>query len=161
MRTRQPSHETGYTHSPEAEGRHLRTLDGRPRPQLSDDEIRRRMARVPTVQAVMRGEEPPVAPPAPKPEVVVSLPEPSVEYNETNWRLGAACLGMPDRIFFLEKGDSAAEAMRTCLGRCTVRSYCLNAALEEGEQFGIWGGLTERKLRRLRRENAQRKMYAA
>lgn len=36
---------------------------------------------------------------------------------------------------------------RTCQG-CPVRKKCLTWALENGEHTGVWGGLTERELRR-------------
>jgi WhiB family transcriptional regulator, redox-sensing transcriptional regulator len=40
-----------------------------------------------------------------------------------------------------------------CLG--VVRGECLEYALANGEKFGIWGGLSERERRRLRRQRAQ------
>jgi WhiB family redox-sensing transcriptional regulator len=36
-----------------------------------------------------------------------------------------------------------------------VREDCLEYALANGEKFGIWGGLSERERRRLRRQRAQ------
>jgi WhiB family redox-sensing transcriptional regulator len=36
-----------------------------------------------------------------------------------------------------------------------VRNECLEYALVNGEKFGIWGGLSERERRRLRRARAQ------
>jgi WhiB family redox-sensing transcriptional regulator len=41
-----------------------------------------------------------------------------------------------------------------CRG-CVVRNECLEYALVNGEKFGIWGGLSERERRRLRRARAQ------
>jgi WhiB family redox-sensing transcriptional regulator len=41
-----------------------------------------------------------------------------------------------------------------CRG-CEVRQQCLDYALANGEKFGIWGGLSERERRRLRRQRAQ------
>ena len=38
-----------------------------------------------------------------------------------------------------------------CRG-CVVRTECLEYALVNGEKFGIWGGLSERERRRIRRE---------
>jgi len=34
---------------------------------------------------------------------------------------------------------------------CEVRTECLEYALEHDERFGIWGGLSERERRRLKR----------
>jgi WhiB family redox-sensing transcriptional regulator len=36
-----------------------------------------------------------------------------------------------------------------------VRESCLEYALANGEKFGIWGGLSERERRRLRRQRSQ------
>jgi WhiB family redox-sensing transcriptional regulator len=35
---------------------------------------------------------------------------------------------------------------------CDVRAECLEYALEHDERFGIWGGMSERERRRLKRE---------
>ena len=51
---------------------------------------------------------------------------------------------------FPEKGGSTREAKRICLG-CEVRDACLEYALANDERFGIWGGLSERERRRLKR----------
>ena len=50
-----------------------------------------------------------------------------------------------------EKGGSTREAKKVCRG-CEVRAECLEYALEHDERFGIWGGLSERERRRLKRE---------
>ena len=52
--------------------------------------------------------------------------------------------------FFPEKGGSTREAKKVC-GSCDVRSECLDYALENDERFGIWGGLSERERRKLKR----------
>ena len=49
-----------------------------------------------------------------------------------------------------EKGGSTREAKRIC-GECPVRAECLEYALEEDERFGIWGGMSERERRKLKR----------
>ncbi len=40
-----------------------------------------------------------------------------------------------------------------CRG-CVVREECLEFALANGEKFGIWGGMSERERRRVRRQRA-------
>jgi WhiB family redox-sensing transcriptional regulator len=42
---------------------------------------------------------------------------------------------------------------RVCLS-CEVRQECLEYALAHDERFGIWGGLSERERRRLKRRPA-------
>ena len=58
----------------------------------------------------------------------------------------------PD-LFFPERGASTREAKAVCRG-CEVRGECLEYALAHGEKFGIWGGLSERERRRVRRQRA-------
>ncbi|HEX7459038.1 MAG TPA: WhiB family transcriptional regulator, partial [Acidimicrobiales bacterium] len=41
-----------------------------------------------------------------------------------------------------------------------VREDCLEYALANGEKFGIWGGLSERERRRLRRQRAMQRRAA-
>ena len=52
--------------------------------------------------------------------------------------------------FFPEKGGSTREAKRVC-SVCEVRAECLDFALTNDERFGIWGGLSERERRRLKK----------
>ena len=52
--------------------------------------------------------------------------------------------------FFPEKGGSTREAKKVCVG-CEVRSECLEYALANDERFGIWGGLSERERRKLKK----------
>ena len=37
---------------------------------------------------------------------------------------------------------------------CAGQAECLEYALSHGEKFGIWGGLSERERRRVRRQRA-------
>lgn len=68
------------------------------------------------------------------------------------WQDFALCAQTDPEIFFPEKGGSTREAKQVCLS-CDVRSECLEYALtrEEYERFGIWGGLSERERRKLKR----------
>ena len=59
-------------------------------------------------------------------------------------------MGVDPDLFFPERGASTREAKEVCRG-CVVRLDCLEYALVNGEKFGIWGGLSERERRRLRR----------
>ncbi|QAB18466.1 WhiB family transcriptional regulator [Leucobacter muris] len=67
------------------------------------------------------------------------------------WQTDALCAQTDPEAFFPEKGGSTREAKRICES-CEVRSECLDYALENDERFGIWGGLSERERRKLRRE---------
>jgi WhiB family redox-sensing transcriptional regulator len=71
-----------------------------------------------------------------------------------NWRPQAACRGTdPDELFV--KGQSAQNrAKRICRG-CPVRTECLADALDNGNNFGVWGGMTERDRRALLRRRPE------
>ncbi len=73
------------------------------------------------------------------------------ETAEPAWQDRALCAQTDPEAFFPEKGGSTREAKRVCRG-CEVRAECLEYALEHDERFGIWGGLSERERRRLKRE---------
>ncbi|ODQ87686.1 transcription factor WhiB [Mycolicibacterium flavescens] len=66
------------------------------------------------------------------------------------WQERALCAQTDPEAFFPEKGGSTREAKRICQG-CEVRDACLEYALAHDERFGIWGGLSERERRRLKR----------
>ncbi len=65
------------------------------------------------------------------------------------WQERALCAQTDPEAFFPEKGGSTREAKRVC-SRCDVKSECLEDALARDEQFGVWGGLSERERRRLK-----------
>ena len=73
------------------------------------------------------------------------------EAEELGWQERALCAQTDPEAFFPEKGGSTREAKRVC-GGCEVRAECLGYALEHDERFGIWGGLSERERRRLKRQ---------
>ena len=67
-----------------------------------------------------------------------------------DWKDRALCAETDPEAFFPEKGGSTREAKKVCVS-CEVRSECLDFALGNDERFGIWGGLSERERRRLKR----------
>jgi WhiB family redox-sensing transcriptional regulator len=73
--------------------------------------------------------------------------------EDRGWQSRANCMGVDPDLFFPERGASTREAKEVCRG-CVVRQDCLEYALENGEKFGIWGGMSERERRRLRRARA-------
>jgi WhiB family redox-sensing transcriptional regulator len=76
-----------------------------------------------------------------------------VDVQDRRWQERANCLGVDPDLFFPERGASTKEAKGVC-GGCEVRLECLEYALRHGEKFGIWGGMSERERRRLRRQRA-------
>lgn len=69
------------------------------------------------------------------------------------WMRQANCMGVDPDLFFPDRGSSTREAKEVCRG-CVVREECLDYALAHVEKFGIWGGLSERERRRLRRRRS-------
>lgn len=66
-----------------------------------------------------------------------------------DWRERAACRDVdPDLFFPLSEaeGDPAKAICRAC----PVRRQCRDWAINVGEAFGIWGGLSERERKRIR-----------
>lgn len=70
--------------------------------------------------------------------------------EDEEWQEKALCAQTDPEAFFPEKGGSTREAKRICQG-CEVKGECLEYALAHDERFGIWGGLSERERRRLKR----------
>ena len=66
------------------------------------------------------------------------------------WQERARCAQTDPEAFFPEKGGSTREAKKVCQ-QCDVRGECLDYALAHDERFGIWGGLSERERRKLKR----------
>ena len=66
------------------------------------------------------------------------------------WQTDSLCAQTDPEAFFPEKGGSTRDAKKICTS-CEVRSRCLEYALENDERFGIWGGLSERERRKLRK----------
>ena len=70
--------------------------------------------------------------------------------EDRGWQSRANCMGVDPELFFPERGSSTREAKEVCRG-CVVREDCLEYALANSEKFGIWGGMSERERRRVRR----------
>ncbi len=70
---------------------------------------------------------------------------------DLKWQNGASCTGANANLFFPQRGASTREAKSICR-ECSVRPECLEFAISTGEKFGIWGGMSERERRRVRKE---------
>jgi WhiB family transcriptional regulator, redox-sensing transcriptional regulator len=84
---------------------------------------------------------------------VGELTEMILETPSKAWQDQANCMGVDPDLFFPERGASTREAKEVCRG-CVVREDCLEYALSNSEKFGIWGGLSERERRKIRRRRA-------
>ncbi len=74
----------------------------------------------------------------------------SDEDNPLAWQSDSLCAQTDPEAFFPEKGGSTRDAKKICAS-CEVRAQCLEYALSNDERFGIWGGLSERERRKLRK----------
>ncbi|MFZ4893257.1 WhiB family transcriptional regulator [Plantibacter sp. Mn2098] len=81
---------------------------------------------------------------------VPGVRQPVDDENQLAWQTDALCAQTDPEAFFPEKGGSTRDAKRICT-TCDVRSQCLEYALQNDERFGIWGGLSERERRKLRK----------
>ena len=77
----------------------------------------------------------------------------------TTWRNRSACLDESPELFFPIGNtgpalDQIKEAKAVC-GRCKVVETCLEWAMQAGQDFGVWGGLSEDERRALKRRNAR------
>jgi WhiB family transcriptional regulator, redox-sensing transcriptional regulator len=70
--------------------------------------------------------------------------------DDRDWAERARCRGVDPEAFFVRGTAHAKAAVRLCQG-CPVQEPCLEYALEEQIDFGVWGGLTERQRRSLQR----------
>ncbi len=75
---------------------------------------------------------------------------PATDDNALAWQADSLCAQTDPEAFFPEKGGSTRDAKKICAS-CEVRSQCLEYALQNDERFGIWGGLSERERRKLRK----------
>jgi WhiB family redox-sensing transcriptional regulator len=75
----------------------------------------------------------------------------ALRVDQLAWQDKANCKGANADLFFPERGASTRTAKSICR-ECVVRQECLDFAIETGEKFGIWGGLSERERRKVRRE---------
>jgi WhiB family transcriptional regulator, redox-sensing transcriptional regulator len=80
--------------------------------------------------------------------------------SDQSWMDKGACLGLDPDDWFPERYGSylkTSEALRVCHTLCTVRAECLAMALEEGLQFGIFGGMRPEQREELHKERKRKK----
>jgi WhiB family transcriptional regulator, redox-sensing transcriptional regulator len=68
--------------------------------------------------------------------------------TETSWMAAGDCRNHPPAVFFPSDGVGVDRARRICAG-CEVSAQCLEYALENRIDHGVWGGTSERERRRI------------
>jgi WhiB family redox-sensing transcriptional regulator len=68
-----------------------------------------------------------------------------------SWRLRAACRHVDSAVFFPPDGerppqrDARETRAKAICGGCPVIGQCAAYAIQYGERYGVWGGLSERE----------------
>jgi WhiB family redox-sensing transcriptional regulator len=82
-----------------------------------------------------------------------------------DWRHTAACRDEDPELFFPIGTTGPAlmqvEDAKAVCRRCDVAEACLNWALENGQDAGVWGGLSEDERRALKRRRARARARTA
>ncbi len=69
---------------------------------------------------------------------------------DTEWMTAGKCQDMPPSVFFPNDGVGVEVARRICAD-CPVKTACLEYALLNRIDHGVWGGASERERRRIAR----------
>jgi WhiB family transcriptional regulator, redox-sensing transcriptional regulator len=69
---------------------------------------------------------------------------------ETSWMQEGKCRELPPETFFPSDGVGVEIARRICAD-CPVKGPCLEYALYNRIEHGVWGGASERERRRIAR----------
>ena len=77
-------------------------------------------------------------------------PRPKFGRQDTTWQDHALCAEVGPFLFFPDDGEHADDAKKVC-PMCEVRQECDDYAEAIGEDYGVWGGITERERRASRR----------
>ncbi|MFN0028063.1 MAG: WhiB family transcriptional regulator [Acidimicrobiales bacterium] len=69
---------------------------------------------------------------------------------DNEWMADGKCAERPPGVFFPSDGVGVEVAKRICAG-CEVKALCLDYALRNRIDHGVWGGTSERERRRILR----------
>ena len=70
------------------------------------------------------------------------------EDSVTAWMAAGNCRNYPPAVFFPSDGVGVDRARKICVD-CPVAAQCLDYALDERIEHGVWGGCSERERRRI------------
>lgn len=79
-----------------------------------------------------------------------------------DWMRRAACRAADPELFYPTGGDAVAiaAAKDICAG-CPVVAECLEYAIANNEQYGVWGALTPEERRAISRRDMRRRRSEA
>lgn len=75
---------------------------------------------------------------------------------DTDWMAQGNCAAKPPSLFFPSDGVGVEVAKRVCAD-CPVKSLCLEYALDNRIDHGVWGGTSERERRRILKSRSARR----
>lgn len=75
---------------------------------------------------------------------------------DTKWMARGLCAAKPPSLFFPSDGVGVEVAKRIC-EECPVRGTCLEYAIENRIDHGVWGGTSERERRRILKARGARR----
>ncbi len=70
--------------------------------------------------------------------------------RSTEWMAKGECRNHAPETFFPSDGVGVDRARKIC-GTCPVQEHCLEYALSEEIEHGVWGGTSERERRRIKK----------
>jgi WhiB family redox-sensing transcriptional regulator len=79
---------------------------------------------------------------------------------DTSWMTEGACREHPAETFFPSDGVGVGVARRICAD-CPVKAPCLDYALDNRIEHGVWGGTSERGRRLMARERRRTELAAS
>lgn len=77
-----------------------------------------------------------------------------------DWMAGGNCRDEAPAVFFPSDGVGVEVARRIC-ATCPVKDPCLEYALRNGIDHGVWGGASERERRRIARRRRLERVASA
>jgi WhiB family redox-sensing transcriptional regulator len=79
---------------------------------------------------------------------------------DTDWMAQGKCREMDPAVFFPSDGIGVKAALLIC-AECPVRVACLDYALTDRVDHGVWGGTSERERRRILRHRRLSRLQPA
>ena len=79
---------------------------------------------------------------------------------ETEWMAAGNCANEKPSLFFPSDGVGVDRARQVCVD-CPVKTECLEYALVNRIDHGVWGGTSERERRRIIKARARERMSTA
>jgi WhiB family redox-sensing transcriptional regulator len=77
---------------------------------------------------------------------------------DTEWMAAGRCRDLPPETFFPSDGVGVDHARKICAD-CAMKGPCLEYAMANHIDHGVWGGTSERERRRIARQRRRPTVY--